>query len=176
MKRSTRLWPSILLLVTLSACSPSRQQAGIGTPGATAPELFTAAKAPAKFTPVPTLGRSRLVKVNLSLLLDEQGQALPLPENAEIFLNLFSDVAYTGIIENLDEGEGITWTGHLKDVPTSELYMVYTAGTFIGHFASPSGVYEVSSLGNDLYQVVQLDPSGPPGGDEPPQTSATPTP
>lgn len=128
-------------------------------------------------TPAPHVARSRIVKLNLSLLLDEQGQARPLPPNAEITLSLFPDVNYTGVIEGMQqEGDGYTWTGHLKDVEYSQMYMVYTSGVFIGHFASPAGVYEVSNVGGDLYQIILIDQSQFQGGDEPTPRNPTSTP
>jgi hypothetical protein len=131
-------------------------------------DLFIAAGAGAGATPPPHTVRSRLVKLNLSLLLDANGQPRNLAPNSELALNLFPDVTYTGVIEDVQqEGDGYRWAGHLKDVENSQMYLVYTAGVFIGHFASPAGVYEVSNVGGDLYRIVIIDQSQFQGGDEP---------
>jgi len=138
--------------------------------------LFIATDQTAAFTPQASVVRSRFVKINRSLLLDHQGQALPLSPNSEVSLNLFPDTDYTGIIERIEEdGNGVSWVGHLKDVATSELFIVYSAGVFIGHFASPGGVYEVSSVGDELYQIIMIDQSKlqGPGGEEPSPASPT---
>jgi hypothetical protein len=112
------------------------------------------------------VSRARWAKIDEAVLLDPQGKPLKLPPNAEITLNLFPDTTYAGVIEKVQqEGGGYTWVGHLKGVENSELFIVYTAGVFIGHFASPSGVYEVSSAGGDLYKIVQIDQSKLPGGE-----------
>ena len=120
-----------------------------------------------------------MVKINRSLLLDDQGQALHLAPDAEVRLNLFPDVSYTGVIERIEQqGDGYSWVGHLKNVDTSELFIVYTAGVFIGHFASPGGVYEVSSAGDDLYRIVMVDQSKlhKQEGEEPSDVNPTSTP
>jgi hypothetical protein len=142
-------------------------------------EFFIATDQVGAFTPPPSVARARLVKINRSLLLDEQGQALHLPPNAEVRLNLFPDVSFTGVIERMEQdGDGYSWVGHLKNVETSELFIVYTAGVFIGHFASPSGVYEVSSTGDDLYRIIMVDQSKlhGQGGEEPNDVNPTSTP
>ena len=131
-------------------------------------ELFLEADAPAGLTPAPGASRSRVVKLNVSMLLDESGQARDLQPGAEIAVNLFPDVNYAGVIVEIQkQGDGCTWTGHLKDVPNSYMILVYTAGVFIGHFASPEGVYEVSRIEKNLYQIIQVDQSGLGGGEEP---------
>jgi hypothetical protein len=110
--------------------------------------------------PPANAARSRLVRLNLGLLLESDGQARDLPAGTEIELNLFPDQTYTGVIEQVQqEGETYSWTGHLKDVEYSSLTMVYTGGIFIGNFASPAGVYEVANAGDDLYQIILIDPS-----------------
>jgi len=105
----------------------------------------------------PQIARSRLVRVNLDLLLDEAGQAR---EVREVMINLFPDVIYGGIITGVEpEGDGYAWTGTLEGVEFSQFFMIYTSGVFIGHFASPEGVYEVSFARKNLYRVIKIDQS-----------------
>jgi len=112
------------------------------------------------------VARLRFIRVNYSLLLDANGLPRPLKLGSEITINLFPDVTYTGVIEQVnDDGGVISWTGYLKDVEYSQLTMVYTSGVFIGHFASPAGVYEVSTVGDDLYRVLQIDQQKLQGGE-----------
>ena len=128
--------------------------------------LFIPAQYSTTPTPSPSVSRSRFVKINVPLLLSSNGQALPLPANAEIVLNLFPDVVYTGVVEQIQqEGDGYSWVGHLKGLDTSTMTIVYTAGVFAGNFASPAGVYEVSHLSGDLYQVIAVNQSPFQGGD-----------
>ncbi len=114
----------------------------------------------------PEVARSRAVKINQSLLLDTQGAARQLPPNTEITLNIFPDTSYTPVIDQVEqEGDSYTWVGHLQGVDPSSVMIVYTAGVFMGHFASPQGIYEVSSAGDDLYQLIQIDQNKLPGGE-----------
>jgi hypothetical protein len=104
----------------------------------------------------PQIVRYRFVRINFDLLFDRRRRVR---STREIAINLFPDVIYTGVIERVEfDGSGYSWSGHLKGVPLSNLNMVYTAGVFIAHFASPGGVYEVSVVGEkDLYCVVMID-------------------
>ena len=107
--------------------------------------------------------RSRFVKINLDLLLDEAGQTRDVKE---IIINLFPDVTYTGVIELMDQnGDSISWSGYLKDVEYSYFTMVYTSGAFMGHFASPLGIYETAFVEGDLYRVIMIDQTKLPGGE-----------
>ena len=140
----------------------------------TTPALFLDAAGGAGGSTGPEVTRARWVKINGSLLLNRRGEPRKLPENAEITINLFPDTTYVGVIERVEEeGGSISWTGHLKDVETSELFIVYAADVFIGHFASPLGVYEVSNTGGDLYEVIQIDQSKLPGGEGDTKTPTT---
>ena len=105
------------------------------------------------------------MKVNLGLLLDAKKKARRVKE---IPISLFPDVVYTGVIEKIEfDGAGYSWIGHLKGVEYSSMFMVYTAGVFIGHFASPKGVYEVSVVGEgDLYRVVLINQQRLEGGND----------
>ena len=111
----------------------------------------------------PQIVRSRFVKIRLDLLLDETGQARDVKE---IVFNLFPDVSYTGVVEEVvQNGDGYSWSGYLKDVDTSYFTMVYTSGVFMGHFASPLGVYETAFVDGDLYRVIMIDQTKFPGGE-----------
>jgi len=112
------------------------------------------------------VSRSRFVEVDFSVLFDEMEGVSNLNVNSQVTLNLFPDVTYIGIIDQVEQsGDGYSWVGHLKDVDLSSLTMIYTSGVFIAKFASPEGVYEVSVAGDDLYQVVLIDQTTFPGGE-----------
>jgi hypothetical protein len=111
------------------------------------------------------VSRSRFVKINFALLLDEEGQVLELPSNTELTLNLFPDVTYSGVIDRVERnGDEFAWTGHLKGIEYSSLTMVFTSGIFLAQIASPAGIYEVSNVGDDLYRVILIDQTKLPGG------------
>jgi len=107
--------------------------------------------------------RWRAVKINLALLIDDAGQARDLKE---FTINLFPDVTYVGVIEQVEQaGDVYSWTGSIKGVEYSYFTMVYTSGAFMGHFASPLGVYEAAYAREDVYRVIQIDQSKFPGGE-----------
>lgn len=111
----------------------------------------------------PHIARSRFVKLNLGLLLDNTSQARRVKE---VTINLFPDVVYIGLIEQLEQsGDVFTWSGVLQNVENSYFTMVYTSGAFMGHFGSPLGVYEVVFVENDLYRIIQIDQTKFPGGE-----------
>lgn len=164
----------IVLTLSLLGCEPiganqptTSPSEGVSTgKPVSSNSLFIESKSVGVIDEAPYIVRYRFVQLNLDLLLDENQQALKLKPKTEIQINLFPDATYTGVIERVeDSGDAITWVGYLKDVEFSELTMVYTGGVFIGHFASPDGVYEISLAGEDLYRIVKIDQTLLPGGE-----------
>jgi hypothetical protein len=144
-----------------------------------APELFSAATATAdaaaRVTP-DFVTRSRFVSVDLGLLMDARGQARDASALPEIKLNLFPDLSYVGLIDQVEKNSATStsWTGKLKGVENGYFFLVVSDGTFIAHLASPEGVFEISSVGANLYQVVQIDQSKLPEDAKPKESSFTP--
>lgn len=110
----------------------------------------------------PEIVRSRYVKINTELLLDEAGQARKIDV---ITLNLFPDVSYIGEINQIEQnGSEVSWVGTLKGVEFSDVFIVFSSGIFMVHVASPQGIYEISAADNDFYRVVLIDQTKLPGG------------
>ena len=108
------------------------------------------------------VARARYLNVNLGLLVDSSGKARDVSTLPEITLNLFPDVNYTGLIDQVEttEGDSTSWIGRLAGVDGGYFYLVESSdGGFIAHVASSQGVYEVSSAGDNLYRVIQIDQS-----------------
>lgn len=128
-----------------------------------APGLFSEAgnAVPADVRPADaSVVRSRYLHVDQAMLFDASGQPLNKNSLPEVTLNIFPDVAYTGMITALEVNQwGTSWSGNIKG-KDGYFYLVVSEGAFIAHIASPEGVYEVSSAGgDDLYQVIQIDQS-----------------
>jgi hypothetical protein len=140
-----------------------------------APQLFADAGVAdqAADRPANTL-RSRLVKVNASLLRDSFGDARGPGDLQAVELNLFRNANYIGVIDSVDDSaaESTAWIGHLDGIEGSYFYLVQAGRGFIAHVGSARGVYEVSSAGGGLYRVVQIDHSqmvdDPPNAKYPP--------
>ena len=106
------------------------------------------------------VSRSRFVSVNLDLLLDENGKALSADQLPQVALNIFPDASYTGKVEKVQKVAGSTsWSGTLAEVHGGYFYLVVNEGMFIAHVASTEGVYEISSVGEGVYQAIQIDQS-----------------
>ena len=106
------------------------------------------------------VARSRFVSVNLDLLLDETGKARSADQISEVSLNIFPDAIFTGKVEKMQKAAGSTsWSGTLAGVEGGYFYLVVTEGVFIAHVASSEGVYEISSVGEGVYQAIQIDQS-----------------
>lgn len=111
----------------------------------------------------PHISRSRFVKVDLSLLLDDAGQSLDVKR---VVFNLFPDAVFIGVIEQMEQsGDTFSWSGYLEHVESSYFTLVYTSGVFMGHFGSPLGIYEAVIVEDDLYRVIQIDQTKFPGGE-----------
>ncbi len=111
-------------------------------------------------TPEAHIARIRYVKLNQALILKKNFKAKNLEPNSTITLNLFPDVTYEAVIEEIQKDAGaITWLGYLDGIEVSSFILIYTADLFIGNFSSPEGVYELSHVENDTYQIILIDQS-----------------
>lgn len=162
-----------LCLLTLALCGCGARRVAfpleatalpLETPSLSAsPGLFADTELTRVLPAQPHISRSRFVKINLGQLLDESGQSRNVKE---ISFNLFPDAVYTGVIEQAEQsGDSFSWSGVLKGVEYSSFTMVYTSGVFMGHFASPLGIYETVIVEDDLYRVIQIDQTKFPGGE-----------
>ena len=159
-RTETIIWRLFLcvLLFLLVGCSPSGSSKSPTPLPPAGDVLFLESEYSVLASPEPTETRSRFVEMNLDLLLEANGTAKDLGQDAELTINLFPDTVYLGVIQQITSESGTTtWTGYLKDIEYSSLILVYTGDVFIGHFASPLGVYEVSNISGDTYQVIQVD-------------------
>jgi hypothetical protein len=155
---------STLLVIVLLASFLSGSLPAVQAQEGNASELFSDAgnaRPAVKQEPQPFVVRSRYVNVNFGLLLNEGRQSQDAGSKPEIELNLFPDVTYTGVIDQIkkNSSNSSSWIGTIKDQELGYFYLVISDGVFIAHIASPTGIYEVSSVGDDLYQVIQIDQS-----------------
>jgi hypothetical protein len=124
------------------------------------PQLFKEAAEPANSAPSAShVIRSRYVHINTDLLLDANNKVLEMAPGTQLDINLFPGVNYIGVLERVEQNgpDSYSWVGSLQDIEYSRMYIIFTEGVFLAHFASPSGVYEVRQIENNLYQVVEID-------------------
>ena len=132
----------------------------IDTQNGVLPQLFKDAMEPANSAPGAShVVRSRYVHINTDLLLDSNNQVLESASGTQLAINLFPDANYIGMIERVEQNgpDNYSWIGSLQDIEYSRMYIIYTEGVFLAHFASPAGIYEVQLIENDLYRVVEID-------------------
>ena len=125
----------------------------------TGADLFSDAAAAGADETVQDLAvvRSRFVEVNLDLL----GGADALPDAQSgvadtLALNLFEDVTLTAVLDELmvNPSGSRAWTGHLEDVPYSQVNLVVKEGVMVGTIASPEGLYQVGYVGGSIHTVL----------------------
>ncbi len=145
-----------LLVFPVAACSAAKNDQESDQPA-----LFVDAQSSETPESKPFIVRSRFVKVDISLLVDEEGRPRDLQPGTKILLNLFPDTTYVGLISQIEENgpASYSWIGSLENVEFGEMLIVLSDGIFIAHVASPGGVYEVQFAGTDLYQIVEIDQS-----------------
>jgi hypothetical protein len=128
----------------------------------TGADLFSDATAAGDDETVQDLAvvRSRFVEVNLDLL----GGADALPDAQSgvadtLALNLFEDVTLTAVLDELmvNPSGSRAWTGHLEDVPYSQVNLVVKEGVMVGTIASPEGLYQVGYVGGSIHAVTEID-------------------
>jgi hypothetical protein len=128
----------------------------------TLPQLFKDAPQPENYIEnEPHITRSRFVYLNTELFLIPNGKILELEPGTLLTINLFPEISFIGVIERGEQNgpDSHSWVGRLKDIEYSSMYIVFTEGVFLIHIASPSGIYEVHLIENDLYQVIEIDQS-----------------
>ena len=160
--------------VSLAGCTTTRVLPSSVTPAITSglqpsespyvsSGLFLEANGTREVTPQPQIIRSRFVTIDPTLLMDEAGRARTI---TEIPIDLFPDAVYTGVIEQIEQnGDSISWSGYLKDIENSYFTLVFTSGVYMGHFASPLGIYETGFIEPGLYRIIQIDQTKFPGGE-----------
>ncbi|MCZ7549399.1 MAG: zinc-dependent metalloprotease [Anaerolineales bacterium] len=149
-----RLFGALVIVSTLTLNLPPVEAQG------SPPSLFV--DAGQTFADAPqeaAVARARVVRVNVGLLYDADGNPLDQSRLPEIALDLFPDASYTGVVTSLEQDQLATyWIGDLKEVD-GYFYLVMTDDIFLAHIASPLGIYEVSWAGGDLYRIEQVDQS-----------------
>jgi hypothetical protein len=109
--------------------------------------------------PDPTAVRSRYVTINFS------GLPVTRPRNTSLRepvlpLELFPDVSVIAVFDRFDENAtGVTWVGHVEDVPMSTVTLVYGDGLMVGSISMPGGAYSIRPAGADV-RLAYPQPGG----------------
>jgi len=124
----------------------------------------------AQTAPDRTVMRSRFVALDVATLPDPRGSAQLLREPG-VTLELFPDVRVDAVFDRFDANtSGVTWVGHLANVPGSSVTLVYGGGVLTGAIVTPDGFFQIrpaseaarranpQSVGA-MHEITQVDQS-----------------
>ncbi|MBC7812053.1 MAG: S8 family serine peptidase, partial [Burkholderiales bacterium] len=108
--------------------------------------------------------RTRNVDINFAALPDNfNAPAAQQAERDTVLFNLFDDVTLTAdnirLQPRITSSDGFTWIGQIEGDPYSEVVLVVGDGTIEGHVRTQSTLYQITSLGNGVHAVNQIDES-----------------
>lgn len=112
----------------------------------------------------PTVKRSRLTAINFDVLPGPADRRML--REPTITLELFPDVTIFAAFDRYDANrDGVTWVGHVEDVPMSTVTLVYSGGEMAGSIVTPTALYQIrpapqdatSDSGSRLHVVSQID-------------------
>lgn len=105
----------------------------------------------------PTVVRSRLVTIDLGLVMDDS-----LPKGDEtITLNLFDDVNFIAVKDRLQVNSPTqhVWYGRVKGVSGSQIIMVVDKGQMAGNINLLGIKYQIRPVDGGVHSVREIDPS-----------------
>jgi hypothetical protein len=107
----------------------------------------------------PTVGRNRLVTVDLSPFADPKSDGA-----ATLSLNLFPDVAFTAVRERarINPTGSVVWAGPLKGVTDGYATVVVSDGVMAADITMPGAYYAVRYAGNGTHIIYKVSPGGYP--------------
>jgi hypothetical protein len=155
-----------LLAATLVLTAPVRSQPGPGE-GLFSDAVLSDTLQAAPLDSRPALLRSRLATINWDALGGEGALAGAGPasaaQNERLALNLFPDVTLIAVREKvlpraLMNG-GFTWVGTVENAPNSEVVITAGDGSLYALVSLGSRAYEVTSAGNGVQYVMEIDPA-----------------
>ena len=94
--------------------------------------------------------RSRLVALNVAALPSPAVQSQFIRQPALSF-DLFPDAYVVAVFDRFDaNASGITWVGHVENMPGSSVTLVYSGGLMTGSFNMRTGVFQIRPAAEDV--------------------------
>jgi peptidyl-Asp metalloendopeptidase len=94
--------------------------------------------------------RSRLVALNTATL-PTPGPRPQLSRQPSLSLELFPDVFVVAVFDRFDANPtGVTWVGHVENVPASAVTLVYGNGLMTGSIIMPGSTYHIEPAAEDV--------------------------
>ena len=117
----------------------------------------------------PTIVRSRLVKIDFSLLSNPKENFAAEPDREiPLVLNLFRSTEFSALIYKISKNRSgsYSWYGKLKDVPISQVVLVVSDGKVYGNISKPNFTYQIRHIRGGIHAIYEIDPSKfPPDGE-----------
>ena len=97
-----------------------------------------------------TVMRSRLVAINVATLPDPRVRP-QLSREPSLSLQLFPDVFIVAVFDRFDpNAAGVTWVGHVENVPGSSVTLVYGNRLVLGSIVMPLGTFQIRPAAEDV--------------------------
>jgi hypothetical protein len=122
----------------------------------------------------PFYKRTRVVSMAKSLDLSPPAAGERDKAARRFLFDLFPDVKLIGQVERLETpAQGRTvYYGSLENVPGSDFILAVHGDAIAASFTTPGmGIYQIRTVGNGLYSVIELDPAALPGCELPHQAT-----
>ncbi len=152
-----RFFRAVSLIVAAALALSSAAAAQNNEVTKASPSLFTASFAGGvpDWTAEPTIVRTRIVDVDLSVLGTTSAPA------ATVDIDLFDDVSFTAVFERTERTGlgGFAWIGRLDGVRHGRAVLVVHKGLLAASISMPGAYYEVVSAGNGFHAIHEIDQS-----------------
>jgi hypothetical protein len=97
-----------------------------------------------------TVMRSRLVALNVATLPDPRVR-VQLTREPSLSLELFPDVFVLAVFDRFDSNAtGVSWVGHVENVPGSSVTLVYGNRLMLGSIVMPLGTFQIRPAAEDV--------------------------
>ena len=155
---------TLAILVTV-LCHAVEAQTGLFFPTEETLAQLAGPDSDPETAPGVTTLRSRPVRVDIAQLAAARAAG-----SGTLLLNLFGDVALSGLVERTGptaSGTGYVLSGRLDGLELGTMtLLVYDEG-LVGTVRTPDGIYTIRPLGGGAHAISQIDVSGLPPGGEP---------
>ena len=158
-----RALPLMAVLIASALSSGAQQQPSLFSPAGR-----EAVRAESTLAPDQITVRRRLVAIDFEMLARSRAVAARDAAPATLHLNLFDDVAFTGIVERTEPtSAGYALLGTIQGVELGTMTLVVNGEVVAGTVRTPRGTYRIRTAGKGVYAVSQVDLSKLPRGAEP---------
>jgi hypothetical protein len=105
----------------------------------------------------PGIARARYTTINFDVLPDPRARGIFARDPGKLPLQLFPNLSIVAVFERFDANrDGVTWVGHVENVPFSSVTLVYGSDLLAGSVVMPSGTYSIRPAPVELRRLSPL--------------------